>query len=673
MSGPSEPTQLPPTIGRYQLIRQLGEGGMGTVFEAWHTRLHTRVALKILPPKFASNPRAVARFEREMRAIGHLSHPGLVAARDADEADGFRYLAMELVDGLDLSRLARLVAFSTPIAASETQSSGADSQLAASDTIRETTPESAAATTSQPRLLGDEGDDAAQPGYTSGDGPPQRPFPIGAACELVRQAADTMHAVHEQRLVHRDLKPSNLMLARSGVVKVLDLGLARFEEPALASEASMTSSGEVIGTIDYMSPEQAAETYRSDRRTDVYALGATLYRRLTGQKPFASARFSTIIQKLIALANLEPRPIQELRADCHPALAAVIAGAMAKEPGDRTATAGMLAEQLAPFADAAAIPELVALLPAGRDLSSPPNAGDDESAKPLVLGFGTDESQAGPGADEATFIPGATVDTNIQSVRDSEVAPATSPVEAPGGESSDESSVRRATQWVWGSVAAAALFVVTAFLAVRGDRDTPIEADAVATREATSSDLRAGESDSTAGREAAGAGQTAEPQQSEGGAAAVSVADGGAFPTAIRLNASARVSLPITVARDEPLTLEATVVADQPLEEGRTGVIVSVGRPDTLLLLGRYGNRWSAWGQQEGKPTWRVDAERTVVLGERTRLAATFGEGHIRLFVDGVNVVDSTFVAKPSLPHDSLYRSGWGRRLGPGSSRPSTG
>ncbi|HEX4610056.1 MAG TPA: serine/threonine-protein kinase [Urbifossiella sp.] len=155
---------LPAHLGKYLLTEELGRGGMGVVYAAVHTVLNKRVAVKVVLPEYADHPRSVARFRQETRAVGELTHPNVVAATDADEADGRPFLVMELVDGLDLASLLRRVG----------------------------------------------------------------PLPVAAACEMARQAAVGLQYVHERGRVHRDLKPSNLMVAADGVVKILDLGLAAF-------------------------------------------------------------------------------------------------------------------------------------------------------------------------------------------------------------------------------------------------------------------------------------------------------------------------------------------------------------------------------------------------------------------------------------------------------------
>ncbi len=287
------------TIGHYRLLGILGSGGMGTVYKALHTKLEKLVALKVLPADKMRHPRAGARCGREMRAVGRLDHPNIVVAHDADDADGVPYLVMELVDGIDLATLVQR----------------------------------------------------------------RGPLPIAIACELVRQAALGLQHAHEHGLVHRDVKPSNLMLAfahgeNRANVKILDLGLALLNEPCAEVAAEMTAVGAIMGTIDYMAPEQASDTHAVDGRADVYSLGATLYKLLTGQAPFVGRKYKTTLQRLLALAEVAPADVAALRPEVSPELAAVVRTMMAKDPAARFATPRAAAEALAPFAVGAQLDSL---------------------------------------------------------------------------------------------------------------------------------------------------------------------------------------------------------------------------------------------------------------------------------------------------------------------------
>jgi hypothetical protein len=285
----------PRQVRDYVLLEKLGEGGMGAVYRAQHTRLKRTVAVKLLLAERVQNPQAVARFEREMEAAGAFDHPHIVRAYDAGEAEGIPFLVMEYVPGLDLARLVR----------------------------------------------------------RSGT------LVVADACELTRQAALALQHAYEHGLVHRDVKPSNLMLSENGQVKLLDLGLARLRQSQQEDDRELTAAGQAVGTLDYMAPEQFDNSRDADIRADIYGLGATLYKLLTGQPPFYGPQYKTPIARMMALAKEETRPITEFRPDAPTALAEVVQRMLAKDPDDRFAAPGEVAAALAPFADGANLRRLV--------------------------------------------------------------------------------------------------------------------------------------------------------------------------------------------------------------------------------------------------------------------------------------------------------------------------
>lgn len=306
---PKSPFALPRTIREYRLIEQIGRGGMGAVFKAEHIRLKRLVAVKVLLGDRLHDDSAVARFDREMEAVGKLDHPNIVRATDAGEDEGTHYLVMELVNGPNLSQVAK--------------------------------------------SLGRIG--------------------VADACELVRQAAEGLQHAHEHGLVHRDIKPSNLILAdtrpspaQSGAdsgnnratVKILDLGLALLRENPTA-EGELTSSGQVMGTLDYMAPEQASDTHSVDIRADLYSLGCTLYHLLAGSPPFSGSQYATILKKMMAHANSPVPPLSDIRSDVPPDLLSVLDRLLAKESSERFATPAEVAAALLPLADGSNLPELL--------------------------------------------------------------------------------------------------------------------------------------------------------------------------------------------------------------------------------------------------------------------------------------------------------------------------
>jgi serine/threonine protein kinase len=290
---PSPP--LPKHLGQYQLLEKLGEGGMGAVYRALHMRLKRPVALKVLPAQLLHDERAVARFRREMEAVGKLDHPNIVRASDAGEDAGWHFLVMELVEGVDLAQLSA--------------------------------------------LLG--------------------PFPVADACEVARQAASALQYAHEHGLVHRDIKPSNLLMTPAGDVKLLDLGLARLYGEQAVSEV-LTATGAVMGTPDYMAPEQSFEPKAVDIRADLYGLGCTLYKLLTGRPPFDGPEYGTLAQKLLAHAQAPVPPIRVRRPEVPEALSAVLDRLLAKRPADRFGTPMEAEATLVSFASGQKLSELYA-------------------------------------------------------------------------------------------------------------------------------------------------------------------------------------------------------------------------------------------------------------------------------------------------------------------------
>ena len=276
----------PGDIGAYELLRPIGRGGMGSVYLAKHRQLQKQVAIKLLPTSASFPQSLAARFQREIRAAGGLSHPSIVNATDAGEHNGTHYLVMEHIDGMDLSRVAKSVR-----------------QIAFAD-----------------------------------------------ACEIVRQTATGLSHAHAMGIVHRDIKPSNMMLSSEGLVKILDFGLARH---SLWDEASaeLTTVGQLMGTLDYMAPEQVDRPEGVDYRADIYSLGATLFRLLCGHAPLAVAPNMSPLTKLRMLATQEAARLSTLRADVPEALSHLVASMLARNPDERPASAAHVAELLKPFCD----------------------------------------------------------------------------------------------------------------------------------------------------------------------------------------------------------------------------------------------------------------------------------------------------------------------------------
>jgi serine/threonine protein kinase len=280
-------------LGPYEILEQLGRGGMGAVYKARHVHLGKLVALKVLLRERLSQADARDRFLLEMKAVGRLNHRNIVLAHDANVED-VPYLAMELLEGTDLHQLVK--------------------------------------------DLG--------------------PLSVANACAIAQQAALGLQHAHEHHLVHRDLKPSNLLLTNRGVVKILDLGLARSRSEQCAPDLLAPPPVATVGSIDYIAPEQLLHSERVDIRADLYSLGCTLYFLLTGQAPF-SGPGQTLVQKQQAHLLQAPPDVRRERGDVPAGLAAILQRLLAKTPADRPATPLEVAHQLQPYAARANLAALV--------------------------------------------------------------------------------------------------------------------------------------------------------------------------------------------------------------------------------------------------------------------------------------------------------------------------
>src|SRR6266849_9025959 len=232
---------------KYRLLERLGAGGMGAVYLCEHIKMRRKVALKILPVQQAEDPASLARFYREARAVARLDHPNIVRAHDVDHDDKLHFIVLEFVDGCNLH-----------------------------DFVRK-----------------------------------NGPLAPARAAHYIRQAALGLEHAHEAGLVHRDIKPGNLLLDRNGVVKILDLGLARFFHEDSAAFVKEYEVGYIIGTGDYIAPEQIVDS-RVDIRADIYSLAGAMYYLLTAKSPFQEG---TNAQKIIWHQVRHPKALRGLRPD----------------------------------------------------------------------------------------------------------------------------------------------------------------------------------------------------------------------------------------------------------------------------------------------------------------------------------------------------------------------
>ncbi len=267
------------TIGKYKVLERLGSGGMGSVYLCEHKFMRRRVAVKVLPAAKAEDQASLERFYREARAAAALDHPNIVRAYDIDQDENLHFLVMEYVDGASLQEIIKKFG----------------------------------------------------------------PMNILFACHYVRQAAIGLQHAHEAGLVHRDIKPGNLLVDRTGTVKVLDMGLARFfhdEEDILTKKYDES----VLGTADYLAPEQALDSHSVDIRADIYSLGATFYFCLTGSPPFQEG---TVAQKLIWHQTRQPKAVKAARPEVPDGIAAIIERMMTKDRAKRYQTPAQVVDALA--------------------------------------------------------------------------------------------------------------------------------------------------------------------------------------------------------------------------------------------------------------------------------------------------------------------------------------
>lgn len=295
-------------FGNYLVLDKIGEGGMGKVFKAIQCRSGKLVALKVVRAHLMANKTVVGRYRREAAAAAKLNHPNIVSLLDADEAQGRYFLAMEFVYGSDLARMVKEFG----------------------------------------------------------------PLPFPEAAEYIRQGALGLQHAHEHDLIHRDIKPSNMLVSGEralpgtdgiAIVRILDMGLVRsLIEENDAANTELTRDGTVVGTPDYMAPEQAKNSSTVDRRADIYSLGCTLYYLLTGKPPFPDG---TPIDKLLR-HQLDPPPeIRKQRPDVPDEMMRAMLKMMAKRPEDRLQTADEVAKVLAQFTaeGLANVPEIVLTMP----------------------------------------------------------------------------------------------------------------------------------------------------------------------------------------------------------------------------------------------------------------------------------------------------------------------
>jgi tetratricopeptide (TPR) repeat protein len=317
-AGPEPPEPAPGRLGDFRLIREVGRGGMGVVYEAEQVSLGRRVALKVLPFASTMDPRQLQRFHNEARAAAALDHPHIVHVHAVGSERGVHFYAMQYIEG---QTLAALIAGRRPGAgrpvAPEAQATG---PYVPGPAAADTAPRPAASTERGPHARGE----------------------FRRAAELGVQAAEALDHAHQLGIVHRDVKPANLLVDGRGGLWVTDFGLAQVQ-----SDARLTLTGDLVGTLRYMSPEQAlAKRVVVDHRTDVYSLGATLYELLTLEPAFRGNDRQELLRQI---AFEEPVPPRRHDRAILPELETIVLKALEKNPAERYATAKELAEDLGRF------------------------------------------------------------------------------------------------------------------------------------------------------------------------------------------------------------------------------------------------------------------------------------------------------------------------------------
>jgi len=329
--GPHAPLHGPDALplGDYRILREVGRGGMGVVYEAQQLSLSRRVALKVLPLAAVLDPRRLQRFKNESLAAAQLEHPHIVSVYGVGCDRGVHYYAMKFIPGSTLAQVIRQLR----------RESGTKPTEEAADLFGVTLPPSGPVAE-----LGPSHHTTARLAAASTENAGDRKAFFRSVAVLGRDVAHALDYAHQRGIVHRDIKPSNLMVDESGAVWVTDFGVAHID-----GDAALTMSGDLLGTLRYMSPEQLlAKRAVLDHRTDIYSLGVTLYELLTLQPAFPQIAREELIR---AISLEEPTPVRRLQRDIPDDLEVILLKATAKNPAARYDTAQELADDLQRFLD----------------------------------------------------------------------------------------------------------------------------------------------------------------------------------------------------------------------------------------------------------------------------------------------------------------------------------
>jgi len=569
---PPSANTLPPGLAEhtnYQVLRELGRGGMGVVYLAENRMMGRKEVLKVVSSHLLNRTGVLDRFLREIRLAAQLDHPNIVTACSASRVGESLVLSMEYVAGYDLSQLVKR----------------------------------------------------------------NGPLSVAQACNFVYQAALGLQHAHQHGMVHRDIKPSNLMLAREGnkpVIKVLDFGLAKVTREGLV-EGSLTHEGQMLGTPDFIAPEQIRDAQSAGIQADIYSLGCTLYYLLTGSPPFEGPSLYDILQ---AHHSMDAKPLNLIRPAVPFELAAVVAKMMAKEPERRFQTPAEVAEALKPFFKPGAHPG-AGLRPeisrVGKtEVSSRPVVAGVAPARPATL-------HAAPArAPRSLSTPkpeGAAWESLIE-LRETEFSAAAAKPEPHVARA--RAPVRR-PPWVWASVAAGVFFVglVVASVVILWPRNGTIVSANLPEQSVVSADGKefsaggAGGSPTSVGSglEQAPASPPAAPREH------VDTAEASGARYGLRFDPGRNSFVRTKLKYDggHPVTLEAYV---RPLARpDYAGSIISCvegsGIEITILAEGNACLDVHSRGQYH-----RV-LSRGSLIGKRAHVAGVLADGHLLLFVNG--------------------------------------
>ncbi|MGI9517795.1 MAG: serine/threonine-protein kinase, partial [Pirellulaceae bacterium] len=341
---------IPDKLGEYEIVREIGRGGMGVVYEARHDVMQRRVALKVLPRSFGERKHFLERFMREARSAGKLHHTNIVPVFEVGDADGTYFYAMQYIHGQNLDvvidelrRISRSDQRQSSLSAATDQASVAMTLWRGSTKMAEANDTGVNSNTIEVGVEEDRGTGWAQLPSEKQVGESSEWSQVGdsgdsyfrRAARVGIQCAEALDFAHAHGLLHRDIKPSNLILDTNGVVWITDFGLAKVDGD------NLTHTGDIVGTLRYMAPERFQG--KADRRSDIYSLGLTLYELCTLEYAFDADDRAALIHQVM---NHAPVALRRIRPEIPRDLETVIVKAMAREPQSRYETAGQMAADL---------------------------------------------------------------------------------------------------------------------------------------------------------------------------------------------------------------------------------------------------------------------------------------------------------------------------------------